>query len=831
MRRLLWIALLAAGCNSGHLGANNIELTIAVDATVSDGDLMSIKALDIAAVGDASASMTYPLSRPFSRNERLIVHFPKATGNVQVSGLARDAQSLVVARGVTGKIDLAGSDDAHVAVITLTEPATGAHAPTGIALAPSSFTLFTNQTLALGTGNEAVTWAANDGGAIDDTGTFTAPATAGTFHAVATSVLYPTDHGTVTLNVLASGIALFAGTLGGSGTVDGTGSQARINSSRGMVLDGNTLYFSDNGQTIRRADTTTGAVTTLAGQPDHALSADGTGSAAGFVGPMAIAYDGAGKLYVAEAFCPCIRVVDVATGQTTTLAGQAGMNGTMDGTGAAAQFRFPQALAYDPATHLLYVGEDQAQTIRTVDVSNGVVVTIAGTVNTPGGVDGAALNATFNNPWSLVLDGNALFIYDQRNNEIRKLDLGSKMVSTIAHGISASTLALYQSGTLILGSPFRLVDEASGALTDINGVNGDNDYYQYADALVAAPDGTFWTGTPVTLQRYTPTTSGSMITASTTWLAGFDYQWDEQTGPRAATKLGSLNSFVVRSDGTIYGRDNRIIAIDGSGNITSVAGSPSGPLMSGDGDMAFGSDGMLYAPDRYNGIIVRIDVDHGGTVTTYAGKSGTLGSADGPAASATFNGPDGIAADGHMLYITDQQNDTIRAIDLSTNMVSTLAGSPGMCGNVDMPGAMARFCGPDGLAADGSGNLYVADNNSIRKIVIATGAVSPAVANNGLGFVDGASGTAKLWGPFRLTFDAQKKFLYFSEQGNDAIRRVEIATGLVSTVAGGPGKAEVIEGAILPGSINQPGAVHFAATGELLVGVPRENALVQIRLP
>ena len=250
----------------------------------------------------------------------------------------------------------------------------------------------------------------------------------------------------------------------------------------------------------------------------------------------------------------------------------------------------------------------------------------------------------------------------------------------------------------------------------------------------------------------------------------------------------------------------------------------------GDGDMAFGSDGMLYAPDRNQNVVWRIDVDHAGTTTVFAGKVNSPGSTDGTGGAALFNGPDGITADGDNLYVTDQRNHTIRVLNVKSGAVTTLAGSPMMCGFVDMPGPLARFCNPDGITTDGAGNLYVADNNSVRKVVIATGAVSPLAANNGLGFVDGPSGTAKLWGPFRLTVDPQKKYVYFSESGNDAIRRVEIATGIVSTVAGGPGKAQLVEGA-LPGSINQPGGVRFAATGELLFAVPRESALVQIRLP
>jgi DNA-binding beta-propeller fold protein YncE len=227
--------------------------------------------------------------------------------------------------------------------------------------------------------------------------------------------------------------------------------------------------------------------------------------------------------------------------------------------------------------------------------------------------------------------------------------------------------------------------------------------------------------------------------------------------------------------------------------------------------------------------VVRIDVDHGGTATQWAGQPGMAGYADGTLANARFAQPHDITSDGGKLYVSDGNNDVIRVIDIASGMVSTLAGGPGMCGFVDMPGAQARFCAPQGIVADGAGNLYVADNNAVRKIVISGAAVSQLVANNGLGFVDGPSGTAKLWGPFRMTFDAGKQFLYFSDQGNDAVRRVEVATGIVSTVAGGPSKTMIVEGP--PGSINQPGGLAFAPTGELLVAVPRESSIVQIRLP
>src|SRR5207248_259123 len=145
-----------------------------------------------AVTGADTAVMTYPLTRPLARAERMIVHFSSAKGQVTVSVLARDEQAMVVMRGASPSVNLESSGP-HPTSATLLIPATGAHSASGIELAPPSFTLFTGQSLLLASKNEMVTWSATDGGAVDDSGMFTAPATPGTYHAVATSVLYPTD--------------------------------------------------------------------------------------------------------------------------------------------------------------------------------------------------------------------------------------------------------------------------------------------------------------------------------------------------------------------------------------------------------------------------------------------------------------------------------------------------------------------------------------------------------------------------------------------------------------------------------------------------------------
>lgn len=126
-----------------------------------------------------------------------------------------------------------------------------------------------------------------------------------------------------------------------------------------------------------------------------------------------------------------------------------------------------------------------------------------------------------------------------------------------------------------------------------------------------------------------------------------------------------------------------------------------------------------------------------GSVGTLAGTAGSTGATDNTGAAARFNKPTGITTDGANLYVTDTDNHTIRKIVIATGAVSTLAGTAGSAGFADNTGAAARFTWPFGIATDGT-NLYVADtgNHKIRKVVITTGAVS-TIAGTGTGSTDG----------------------------------------------------------------------------------------------
>jgi hypothetical protein len=204
------------------------------------------------------------------------------------------------------------------------------------------------------------------------------------------------------------------------------------------------------------------------------------------------------------------------------------------------------------------------------------------------------------------------------------------------------------------------------------------------------------------------------------------------------------------------------------------------------------TDGVnLYVTDGINNTIRKIVIATG-AVTTIAGTAvpGTSGSRDGIGAAASFNGPTGITTDGVNLYVTDQYNNTIRKIVISTGTVSTLAGTSGVSGATDAIGAAASFDHPTGITTDGS-NLYIVDssNNTIRKLLLSTGTVTTlagTAGGDGLTSVDGTGAAAKFDSIFAITTDGRN--LYVVDSGNSIlIRQIVISTGTVTTIAGAAG--------------------------------------------
>ena len=186
----------------------------------------------------------------------------------------------------------------------------------------------------------------------------------------------------------------------------------------------------------------------------------------------------------------------------------------------------------------------------------------------------------------------------------------------------------------------------------------------------------------------------------------------------------------------------------------------------------------LYVSERYNHRIRLIAAD--GTVSTFAGSA--AGYAEGMGTAAKFSEPLGLdrATDG-TLYVADYANHRIRKIS-PAGKVSTLAGS--VAGYKEDVGSLAKLSHPVGVLADNKGGVYVADTGNHRIRHIAANGTTSHVAGSGVKeIIDGSKTAAKFYNPYDLAFDG-KGGIYVADATNNAIRRVDLADGRVTTVVG-----------------------------------------------
>lgn len=250
--------------------------------------------------------------------------------------------------------------------------------------------------------------------------------------------LYVADTANSTIRKIApdGAVSTFAGAAGTHGNDDGPGADARFWAPFGVTTDpaGN-VYVADTINNTIRKISPAGIVSTLAGLAGHAGSRDGASDAARFRNPWDVAADGAGNVFVADQSNDTIRKITPA-GAVTTLAGQAGISGSADGSGANAQFNNPFALAVDHAGNV-YVADSANQTIRKITPA-GRVSTLAGLVGHAGNTDAAGSAARFSNPQGLAVDATGnIYVADTGNSRIRKITPAG-LVTTLATDLPLS---------------------------------------------------------------------------------------------------------------------------------------------------------------------------------------------------------------------------------------------------------------------------------------------------------------------------------------------------------------------------------------------------------
>ncbi|MCW1969506.1 MAG: C25 family cysteine peptidase [Anaerolineae bacterium] len=249
---------------------------------------------------------------------------------------------------------------------------------------------------------------------------------------------------------------------------------------------------------------------------------------------------------------------------------------------------------------------------------------------------------------------------------------------------------------------------------------------------------------------------------------------------------------------------------NGSGG-SAAFNAPSGLAMSADSK-------FVLVADTKNHTIRRIDVATG-AITIVAGSAGISGASDGTSSAARFNEPSAIAisSDGKFALVADTGNHAIRKIDLSTGAVTTLAGNLGQSGSTDGSGQAARFFKPQGVAISADGMFaLVSDtgNHTIRRINLETQEVTTIAGTAGIAAgINGMGATALFNNPTGIAISGDGTMALVADTNNHTIRRINLLTREVKTVAGLSGSSGSTDGIVPTSRLNLPQGIWLSPDG------------------
>lgn len=487
-------------------------------------------------------------------------------------------------------------------------------------------------------------------------------------------------------------------------------------------------------------------------------TSDGLGTQTRMDGALDGVYDPSGEfLYFVDTFNMTIRRFGLRTQRVVTLAGNAGQKGASDGIGTSATFEGPRGIAMHPDGERVFIADGFNCTIRQLDLTDYSVTTLAGQPGECAAEDGSFEDARFRLTIGMVAESTGRYIYaaDRGNNVIRRLDLQENQVETIA-------------GLLPDDSP--------------NDVRGHEDAIG-DEARFAGP-------------------------------GGIDLSEDETILYVNDTFNNVIRSIVVVSDGepaspTLFEVETIAGAPGQAGNVDDIGPDARFQISQG---LARADDGLFVA--GFHNSIRRIDLDTF-EVTTVAGQNGVSGSIDGISFDARFGVSFGILAhpDGRRIYYMDRSNNSIRLFDRMTREVTTAMGASEPRGWKDGPTGESRFNAPRGVVANADGTrVYIADrgNHVIRVFDTETHHLTTLAGLPGqAGFAEGIADEARFTSPEGLWVDSAEEYLFITDWGNDAIRRLNLATQAVTTVAGMPlGDEDIAEdGPINEATFDRPHAI------------------------
>ncbi len=591
----------------------------------------------------------------------------------------------------------------------------------------------------------------------------------------------------------------------------------------GVTLDSAGNVFVVDGVRIRRV-APSGTIATVAGNGTQGYSGDGGPAVnAQFGYPGAIAADRMGNLFVADLGSNSVRKIS-STGIVLTVAGNgiAGFSGD-GGPATKAQLSAPSGLAVDDAGNL-YIADPKNFRVRMVSTS-GIITTVAGNGEAGfSGDNGPAMNAKFLGPQGVALDGTgSLYIadcdcdyYGSGQSYIRKVSPGGVVTTVAGNGTCCvspddggpATSAQLQGASAVAVDALGNIFIADSWNFRVRKVSMDGVIHTVAGVGEFGPPPPSGDGGPAT----------SALLNDQAWGITLD-----ATGNLFI--VGSSEIREVSADGIIHtvpGGDGNAIAVDAAGNLftaglaiskISVTGAVTRIADPG----KFGTPGIGgygIAVDAVGNLFVGSgdvvsEIAPDGHVTTVAGGGKEVPGDGGPATSAQLNNVTGVLLDrSGNLYLSETNGQRVRKVSPG-GIITTVAGTgtAGFSGDGG-PATSAQLGGPDGLALDAAGNLYIADvyNNRVR-LVTPDGVITTIAGTGAAGFSgdDGPGVNADLNNPWSLAVDQQGN-VYVADTFNARVRvlRPTHNSVLVSSVldaasqrveAVSPGKILVIQGA------------------------------------
>jgi DNA-binding beta-propeller fold protein YncE len=537
-------------------------------------------------------------------------------------------------------------------------------------------------------------------------------------------------------------VLLFAGTPGGRGDLDGTGTQARIGQVAGMARVGDAIVFADEGNgTLRRFEPASGRVTTLARFPQVQPGVP--------VLPYGVAYDGANRIYASERSAHVVYAFDLRASKLTVAVGQPGVRGDTEGDIGRALLDSPAGLAF--VRGALYVADVGNRRVRRVEIAGRTVGTLA---------------ADYMQPWGLCADGDSLFMTDSLQEAVFRLDLRTG------------------NPTLLAGSNrFGYAGAANG--------RGPAARFRTPRGLDCTRDALFVADRGNAQLRRIDRATLEVTTVAGSIANGLGYRDGQGVyalfrDPQSALQMG--DTVYVGDEGVLRAvslADAMVSTAAGVGeHLFDTTSIERGDLLKPEGIVVSAADRAAFVAGGRSWSVHRVDLATGKT-TLFAGSPNDHGFFDAWGLDARFGALSAIASDGRgALFVADPDNHAVRAVRIATGEVTTVAGTPSLCGNDDGALPEATFCDPAGLAF-GQGSLFVADASAhtVRRIDLRAGTVSTLAGEPfARGSADGAGRAARFASPAGLAFVDGALFVADREDG--LVRRVDVATGDVRTVAG-----------------------------------------------